>query len=141
MHGHAHKINRLELGYLITSQNLFSRGDKFNKYDQNSSLNGLVKEKDFEALLRGPESLGTLLFKEGFPSVPSSIMLDPGKGNKYFSGGYNTVRHGARNSKNCYAIQIEMHKPGVRDTEEHRKKFAAALERSLTTFYKRFLKR
>lgn len=140
LHGHGHEIPRLELGYLLSSKELFLKEAAFNKLMSKSSFKGLVDRADFESLIRGPESIGTLLEEEGFPSVPSSKVPDPGKGNKYFNGGYNTVRHGAQNSPNCYSVQIEMNKPGVRDTDENRKKFAAALSRVLNKFYKQFLK-
>ena len=140
LHAHGHKIQRLELGYLLLSSGLFRKGSEFNKQNSRSSLKGLVAEEKFEDLIRGENSLGTLLAEAGFPSVPSREMKDAGKGNKYFSGGYNTKVHGAQESEGCFAIQIECNNKGVRDSEKNRIKFSEALAESLLIFYKSYLK-
>lgn len=140
IHAHGHKIQRLELGYLISASQLTKKGRDLEKYHTRSSLKGLVKENAFEDLIRGKNSLGTLMSEAGFPSVPSLEIQDPGKGNKFFSGGYNTVAHGAQKSAGCFAIQIECNKIGVRDSETNHIKFAEALHRSLITFYDNFMK-
>jgi hypothetical protein len=47
----------------------------------------------------------------------------------YFDGGYNTDTHGCRGGGTICAVQIEANRVGVRDTEENRARFAAALAR------------
>jgi hypothetical protein len=64
--------------------------------------------------------------------VPSPGDPDPG-GAAYFSGGYNTWRHGSREGGTVSGIQVEMHYPGVRDTEESREAFAAGLAIAIET--------
>lgn len=140
LHAHGHKIQRLELGYLISTKDLFKQGEAFKEKEKISSLKGLVNSAQFEDLIRGEKSLGTLMEKKGFPSVPSVKMKDAGKGNKYFRGGYNTVQHGAQKSKGCFAIQIECNWKGVRDSKKARMTFGDALSKCLLTFYDNYLK-
>lgn len=140
LHAHAHKIQRLELGYLLKGKDLFKKGKDFEKLEGKSSLKGLVESSQFTELIRGEKSLGTLLENEGFPSVPSIKVQDPGKGNKYFNGGYNTRRYGTQMSKGSFAIQIECNWKGVRNSEKARIKFGEALSKSLLTYYETFLK-
>jgi hypothetical protein len=89
---------------------------------------------DFAALIRGPMSLGTLLEAEGFPAVPSQSQPDPG-GQAFFSGGYNTGRHGSRNGGTLSGVQIECNYTGVRDLDTTRQAFAEALAKVLVPFF------
>ena len=41
-------------------------------------------------------------------------------GDSYFTGGYNTVRHGSRDGGATDAIQMECYFAGLRDTAENR---------------------
>lgn len=147
IHGHGHKIQRLELGYLLSSEQL-DRSDA--EIDASAGINGnasvrtLVdgQAKPLSALLRGPLSLGTLFAQTGFPAVPSAGDPSP-KGERYFSGGHNTRRHtcgaeatplgGATDGAIC-GVQIETHFRGVRDTPENRKRFGDAAAQALETF-------
>jgi hypothetical protein len=79
-------------------------------------------------------SLGTLMEMEGLPAVPSQSQPDPG-GDPYFNGGYNTVRHGSRDSGMISGVQIECNYTGVRDTEANRQAMAEALGRALAAFF------
>jgi len=140
LHAHGHEIQRLELGYLLRAEDLRKKGKEFSSLQATSSVKDLVNEAAFDELIRGKKSLGTLLHSAGFPSVPSLEIKEPGKGNKFFRGGYNTMRHGAQKSKGCFAIQIECNKKGVRDSEKNRLKFGDALSRSLLIFYNSYFK-
>jgi hypothetical protein len=82
-------------------------------------------------LLRGPTSLGGLLATRGVPAVPSPQAPAPLVGEDYFSGGYNTDRHGSRRGALVDAIQIECHFTGVRDTPDSRARFAGILTDAL----------
>ena len=139
LHTHGHRIQRLELGYLLRSSDLRKSGDEFNHLQVRSSLKDLVQSAEFNELIRGEKSLGTLLSNKGYPSVPSLQIQEPGKGNKFFSGGFNTVQHGAQKATDSFAIQIECNNKGVRDSEQNRLKFAGVLSQSLLTFYQSFL--
>ena len=80
----------------------------------------------FAKLIRGPASLGGLLQQRGTRSVPSTADPDP-DGGAYFSGGYNTKRHGSRDGGTISGIQMEHHFPGLRDTEQNRNAYATML--------------
>lgn len=137
LHGHGHEMQRLELGYLLRSSDLelsdvqLEHPDYVNK----SSIRTLALEADsgFAALVRGPTSLGGLLEQRGYPSVPSPAHVHPG-GQPYFSGGYNTARHGSRDGGPISGVQIEANWTGVRDSEDNREAFAGALAEALETY-------
>ncbi len=117
LHGHGHTIQRVELGYLLSGAELRLSDAMLNTntYIEESSIKTLVGDNEnghtHAELLRGTNSYGTLLDNEGFPSVPSTNDPAPNSGEAYFSGGYNTVRHGSRdNGGNIDAIQVEMNR-------------------------------
>lgn len=142
LHGHAHPVPRLELGYLLDDATLRSTDAVLSASGAmtRSSVARLAGDTRSSAdrgaaLLRGPRSLGALLGSLGFPAVPSPTDPAPLVGQEYFDGGYNTARHGSLNGGAVDAIQIECHLPGVRDTEANRAAFAAALSAALTTWF------
>jgi N-formylglutamate amidohydrolase len=134
LHGHGHRIDRLELGYLLSSAELELSDDALNSgdYAAESSIATLstMADASFAQILRGPNSLGTLLQIRGFPAVPSQAQPDPG-GEAYFTGGYNTARHGSRYGGPISGVQIECHWTGLRDEEANREQFATMLAASL----------
>lgn len=138
LHGHGHEIQRAELGYLLAPED-FDQPDTvldLPVYAERSSVRALFHESDdrFSQVLRGPRSLGGLLEAEGLRSVPSPGDPTPG-GEPYFTGGYNTVRHGSREEGvGVSAIQIELPRAGVRDTDEERARFGARLAAAVEAF-------
>lgn len=115
IHGHGHPVQRIELGYLLSGAELRLDDNTLNttEFIEESSIRRLVGDNlsanDHSNLLRGAESFGTLMTDKGFPSVPSQADPFPMEGEAYFSGGYNTVRHGSRdNMGGIDAIQIEL---------------------------------
>lgn len=144
LHGHAHDVARLELGYLLTSTELrqtdaaLAAGNAMAR----TSVARLAADSRSNAdrgiaLLRGPNSLGALLRVGGYPSVPSPADVAPLLGQEYFNGGYNTSRHGSLNGGTLDAIQIECHFENVRDTSSSRTAFAWALSGALVTYLER----
>jgi len=137
LHGHAHAIARLELGYLLSASQLrlsnaeLASGSLLGV----SSIARLATDArgapSVGELLRGPTSLGGLLSARGVPAVPAPAAPAPLVGEDYFSGGYNTDRHGSRRGGLVDAIQIECHFAGVRDTPENRARFAGILTDAL----------
>jgi hypothetical protein len=93
--------------------------------------------------LRGGQSFGALLAAQGIPAVPSPSDPSPGDAD-YFSGGYNAERHGSRHGGMVSGIQMELNRPGVRDTDANRRRFgtglAAAVEEFMTTHFGFFAK-
>ena len=138
LHGHGHAIQRLELGYLLTSAELGLTDEQLvaQNLAAESSIRALALSatSDFAEILRGPESLGALLVERGYASVPTPWALDPG-GAAYFSGGFNTLRHGSRNGGTVSAIQIECYYTGVRTNDTTRAAFASALVSALRAYF------
>lgn len=149
MHGHGKNPDgfydlRNWLGYLLSGSELDLSDSVLNTntFKNKSSIRTLVDSSSFSFIeaLRGPNSFGTLLDSLGFKCVPS--VNDPGpKGMRYFSGGYNTARHGSRNGGMISAIQVEAPKPGIRENQSTWSKFSSYFTSATEIFYKRHLKR
>lgn len=137
LHGHSHPIPRVELGYLLTGGDLSRSDAQLNapRFPERSSIRSLARRVDlsFADIVRGPESLGALLAGERVTTVPSPAIPDP-HGEPFFSGGYSTRRHGSLDGGVIDGVQIELHGPGIRDTDQNRRRFAGALARSLRFF-------
>lgn len=140
LHGHGHDIPRLELGYLLTSSQLGLSDGTLNSivYENASSIRALsqLSPLSFSALLRGAQSFGALMVAQGYPSVPSPDMPNPGS-DPYFNGGYNTRTHGSRDGGFVDGLQIECHYAGVRDTTANRTAFAQSLAAVLEDYFAR----
>ena len=129
IHGHGHDIDRLELGYLLTSAELNRPDANLNSLDivARTSIRELGRTSPipFSRLLRGPVSLGGLFQEHDIPSVPSPAVPGPGD-DPYFRGGYNTRRHGSLSDAEVIdGIQIEHHYRGIRDNDANRQAYAA----------------
>jgi hypothetical protein len=121
LHGHGHAIQRLEIGYLLTAAQLAGSDVNYTsirKLVQSNLLNLSNSE-----LIRGITSLGSLFAAKGFPAVPSIDDRYPLTGQTYFSGGYNTERHGSKTAGTIDGIQIECNQD-VRFNELARNDFA-----------------
>jgi N-formylglutamate amidohydrolase len=139
LHGHGHTLQRLELGYLLSSSELNLSDNTLNNnavYANTSSIRELNQRSPFTfaQLLRGTNSLGSLLASNGYPSVPSTVFPDP-DGNPYFNGGYCTDRHGSIDHGTISALQIECNFTNVRDSTLNRALFATNLAESLESFF------
>jgi len=139
VHGHAHAVPRLELGYMLSDAELALSDaalDAEPAHERGSSIR-ILSERDagrgFAALLRGPASLGALYAAEGFAAVPSPEAPGPGDA-PYFDGGYNTLRYGCRAGGLLCGVQLEAHYAGVRDSEANRTRFAEATARVLERY-------
>jgi hypothetical protein len=137
LHGHGHPIQRLELGYLLSSSQLAMTDAQLNSggFASSSSLRLAMPltSVTFAELLRGPSSLGGLL-GTSTPSVPSPAATSPG-GDPYFDGGFSTERHTAR----VPGLQIESNFSGVRDTAANRAAFADRFVTALMAFLDKHL--
>jgi hypothetical protein len=139
IHGHGHEIDRLEIGYLLSRADLLEPDENLSNavYVNKSSVKALAEKpgNDLASLVRGPWSLGTLLEDRLVPAVPSSSQPNPGQ-DDYFTGGYNTERHGSRDGRAISAIQIEHHFPGLRDDPGNRERYAEALVDALLVYFR-----
>ncbi|MBM3907515.1 MAG: hypothetical protein FJ363_05455 [Gemmatimonadetes bacterium] len=143
LHGHAHAIARIELGYLLSGSQLRMTDSALaiGQFLRQTSIAKLATDArsgaSGTALLRGAPSLGGLLVAAGYPTVPSPADVAPKDGESYFTGGYNTVRHGSLNGGVTDAIQIECYSTGIRDTDANRAAFATVLANALAEFLKK----
>lgn len=145
LHGHAHTLQRIELGYQLTGDHLRSGDSAINSAFrvQRSGIRSLVMlnlgAQTHSQLLRGEQALGTLLHASGYPSVPSQQDTAPQLGEPFFSGGYITERHGSMFGGMVDAIQLEHYMTGIRNTAANRARYADTLRlvanRFLATHY------
>lgn len=140
IHGHAHTLQRLELGYQLTGDQLREGDSAINSafLVQRSGIRSLVainlNSLNHVQLLRGENALGSLLHQKGFASVPSQQIPFPLVGEPYFSGAYITERHGSMNGGTIDAVQLEHQMTGVRDNATNRRAYADSL-RKVTLAY------
>jgi len=131
VHGHAHAVPRLELGYLLTSEQLRLTDALLGPLLASSSIARLDSVGRAGArgapMLRGKLAFGTRLAALGYPAVPSAQDPAPDPGEEYFTGGFTTQRHGSFGGGAVDALQIECNYVGVRDTAATRAAFAEAM--------------
>lgn len=143
LHGHGHTIQRIELGYLISGTNLRRSDDELlsGTFAENSSIahaaDHFSNNFNFAELLRGTVSFGNRLEEQGYAAIPSSNDPFPNAGESYFSGGYNTRRHGSEAGGNIDGIQIECNQD-IRFVEATRKEFAKGLAKAILEYYESF---
>ncbi len=138
IHGHGHPKKRLELGYLISGSSLRQSDNTLNggSYARSSSLRHLAQytPDTFAGLLRGDYSLGTLFEQRGIPAVPGKEQPYPDAGDRFFSGGYSTRRHGSVSGGVIDGIQIEAWYEGLRDTDENRRFYAGVMVQVINAY-------
>ena len=143
IHGHGKNPDgfydlRTWLGYLISSEDL-DQSDEIlntNSYQSKSSINNWVDSSSYSFIevLRGKVSFGSILDSLGYKSLPSENDLSP-SGMRYFSGGYNTARHGSRGGGVISAIQIELPKPGIRENQSTWSSFSKSINSTISIYY------
>lgn len=139
IHGHAHKLQRLELGYLLNKKTLQLSDSILNtdKFLNRSSIRGLVNDNpqnlSHSELLRGENSLGSLFVRNGVLSVPSSKNPFPLNNEKFFSSGYNVQHHGSSKGGNIDAVLVECHR-GVRNSSKKRKEFTSTFVKTVSKY-------
>ena len=138
IHGHGHDIDQLELGYLLSAEELNRPDIALNSLEvvARTSIRDLGRTSPipFSQLLRGPTSFGGLLADHGIPSVPSPATPGPGDA-PYFRGGYNTREHGSVSDGDVVSgIQLEHHYSGIRDTFENRRDYSDKVARVIRAF-------
>jgi hypothetical protein len=96
--------------------------------------NNHIQQLTHAHLLRGSESLGSILNGKSFQSVPSTSDPAPLGNEPYFYGGYNTLRHRSRdNNVPIDAIQIKINQ-SLRCSSIHRAVFADSLSLRLLEY-------
>lgn len=141
LHGHGHDNQRIELGYLLQSDELSKSESSLNALSLigSSSIKNLIfnnlQKLDHASILRGNSSLGQILEVLGFPTVPSKEDPFPLSHEPYFSGGFNTQIYGSRDSGQIDAIQVECNRD-IRFETDERVKFAKGFSLSLNEYLK-----
>lgn len=140
LHGHGHAIQRFELGYLLTASQLRESDAAMEVRAGLSSIRALHSRSGvaFGSIVRGPDSFGDALFREGILSTPSPADPAPLSGQAFFSGGYITARHGSRDGGTVDAIQLEAHYPGMRDSDFHVAELASRVGGAALAFLERW---
>ena len=149
MHGHGVNPDgfydlRTWLGYLVPGDILDQSDNTLNTIEnaRKTSIRALIDTSrfDFIQVLRGKNSFGAILDSLNYKSVPS--FNDPGpQGSRYFSGGYNTARHGSRSRGMISAIQIEAPKPGIRENVTTWSQFAKSFTIATDEYFYRHINR
>lgn len=138
VHGHAHTIQRNELGYLLAKSELQLPELSLDALASESSLRYLVdhnvQDLSLSELLRGEDSFGALLSAKGYPSVPSPDDPFPQDSDPYFDGGYNTARYSSRDGGTIDGFQIECNGTGERDNLPNVNRFGDSLAVALQEF-------
>jgi hypothetical protein len=150
LHGHGHDIQRLELGYLLDSNDLDLGNVQINAptYVAKSSISQIasLSAGTFSEVLRGPTSFGGLIVTKSysyssagsgtdvysFDAVPSTTTESPGT-DPYFSGGYTTTTYAVGEIN---VIQIEANYDRARETARGYGALASAIEEALFDFYR-----
>ncbi|MBO6576817.1 MAG: hypothetical protein JJ896_14410 [Rhodothermales bacterium] len=136
LHGHGHANPRFELGYLLSASALRESDAALDARGAQTSMLALLARSSAapSALIRGQESLGELLVREGVPATPSATDPAPAEGEAFFSGGYITRRHGSRDGGQVDAVQLEAHFPGARDSEASIARLATDVAEAVANF-------
>lgn len=137
LHGHGHEVQRLELGYLLSNEELresYEGSGATDRLAEKSSFKNLIRanlDLEFQDLLTGERAFGTIMENEGVPAVPSMQDPFPYPGEAYFNGGYNTRRYSSDDYPEVFGWQIEAHFNGVRNSDENRNAFAKAFSKAI----------
>ncbi|WP_433871869.1 hypothetical protein [Saccharopolyspora sp. CA-218241] len=138
LHGHGHDVQRLELGYLLTGEQLRRPDAELDagSFETGTSIRSFSEEspRSFSGLLRGPTALGTLFADAGYPATPSEPDPAPAASEPFFSGGYNTRRHGCVDGGPICGVQIEHNRLGVRENDQQVADYAEALYEVYDTY-------
>lgn len=137
IHGQSHPHQAIEFGYLLTNDILKLDNDRLSSYQDKASIKTIsdFSNYSFVEQLRGEYSLGTLMSKKGFKSVPSKDVPYTSKDDEYFEGAYNTKTYASTNGSSVSSIQIEF-PYYCRENKTNRTKTAKAIVCSILEFMK-----
>lgn len=147
LHAHAHKIKRIEVGYLL-DRNALRRME--GGHDTSASTVGStmvstidhiartsVTGDSYNAMHNGANSLGGMLAAAGLRAIPSPADPAPRSGEDYYYGVYNVERHGSLRGGTIDAVQLEMPVDAINDTRRGMERVAGQLARVLVQYLER----
>jgi hypothetical protein len=143
LHGHAHKIDRVEVGYVLAASTFRQSDDAIiaEAPGLGSSISSIAVNSrtsdSFAAMHNGPNSLGGMLAAAGLPAVPSPADRTPKPADEYFTGAYNTYRHGSAKGGPIDAIQLEMPLDVIGDKPENLQRVAGIVAAALAAYLER----
>ncbi|WP_320035841.1 hypothetical protein [Halarcobacter sp.] len=137
IHGQSHSHGFIEFGYLLNNDILKLKKKRLKKYKNSSSIKTLsnFSSKSFIKQIKGKNSLGTLMSKKGYKSVPSK-KIPYAKDDNYFEGAFNTFKYGSLDEGVINGIQVEFPYKNCRDSKKNRKKCAKAFVKTIIKFSK-----
>lgn len=144
-HGHSHDIERVELGYTLTNEELALSPNVLNSFDlvDGSGIKTLILNNPLQQthsqMLTGPYSLGALIQQRGYPTVPSPDDHHQLPNEEYFTGGFTIFTHSSRRDNNSAidGIQIEVNRD-IRFDEMLRTDFSIDLADSIFEYLNLF---
>ena len=138
---HDHSVQQVELGYLLSANNLNLSNSALNSYSSQSSVNQMasISAATFSEVVRGYSSFGNLLFGSSyngysFSVVPTLDNPSPGT-NPYTSGGYTLETYGSSDSGKINAIEVATPYAGFRDNANAYRAVGVVLENATKQFY------
>jgi hypothetical protein len=143
LHGHAHKVDRVEVGYLLAAHTFRQNDDAIiaEALGLGSSISSIAANSrtgdSFAAMHNGPNSLGGLLAAAGLPAVPSPADRAPEPADEYFTGAYNTYRHGSAKGGPIDAMQVEMSVDVIGDKPQNLERAAGIVATALAAYLER----
>jgi hypothetical protein len=136
-HGRDDTGGPVALGYLLSAADLALDDVALDQsgYAQRSSLHAVATGsfKSFSEVLRGPQSLGSLLQARTAAAVPSQAVRTPGPG--YVEGGLSTRRYGSHDGVPVSAVHMRLPLEGYRDTPANRRAFAEKFVDGLDEYF------
>ncbi len=138
---HDHSVEQIELGYLLSANNLNLSDSALNAYSSQSSIKQLasISASTFSEVVRGYSSFGNFLFASSYSGynfnvVPTLDNPSPGT-NPYTSGGYTLETYGSSDSGNINAIEVATPYTGFRDNANAYRAVGVVLENATKQFY------
>lgn len=143
LHGHAHKINRVEVGYLLYTDALLRvhGGPDSIGSRSASSISSIARTSaagdSYGAMHNGPNSLGGMLVAAGLRAIPSPDEHAPKDDEEYYTGAYNTERHGSSRGGTIDAVQLELPVVAIGDKLRDQERVAGQVARALARYLER----
>ncbi len=138
---HDHSVQQIELGYLLSTENLNLSDSALNAYENQSSISQMssISSSSFAEVIRGYSSFGNTLLGSSyngytFDVVPTLDNPSPGT-NPYLSGGYTLEIYGSSNNGKINAIDVATPYAGYRDNANAYRAVGVVLESAVVGFY------
>jgi hypothetical protein len=143
--GHDHDIQRIELGFLLSGDQLNLSDSELNSLSSSSSIAQIssYSSNAFSDIIRGVTSIGNKLKDTSYTSdyvtysfdvVPNESTPSPGD-NPYNSGGYIVERYGSHNGGKINSIEISSPFEGHRDSANSYRALGYIILESIKLFY------